>query len=347
MSGGVDSSVSAVLLREAGYRVIGLFMITGAVTGGETGAGARRCCAATDKKDAERVAGLLGIPFYAQDFRREFDRIREDFVQEYRRGRTPNPCLRCNQWVKFGSLLEKADALGADLVATGHYARVERSGGHYLLRNSRDTDKNQTYFLFTLGQRELGRILFPVGDLTKDEVRNLARRAGLPTSEKPESQDVCFVSGTTYHDFVLARGGPSPPGPIVLSDGREVGRHQGTIRFTVGQRRGLGVALGHRHYVTRIDVERNEVVVGPEEELCGSSFTVDELSWVDGMARDDTVEALVQIRYRHRPVEAIIHPLGERRARIEVPGSEKGITPGQAAVFYRGDVVLGGGIIES
>lgn len=348
MSGGVDSSVSAALLCRQGYRVIGLFMITGAVATSDEATASKRCCSAVDAQDAEKVAQGLGIPFYAQDFRREFDLLREDFAREYKRGRTPNPCLRCNQWVKFGTLLQKAATFGADYVATGHYAQVRQTGDGYGLFNGVDADKNQTYFLFTLGQRELSRTLFPVGGLRKEDIRRIAREEGLAVSEKPESQDVCFISGKNYHSFVEDRVGKADSGSIVLQDGTEIGRHDGTLRYTVGQRRGLGVALGERHYVTAIDPEARTVTLGRAAELLRTEMTLSELHWVDGVERGEgeAVEAAVQIRYRHSPQKATIRPLGNRRARVEFHVPESAIAPGQAAVFYRGDQVLGGGIID-
>ncbi len=348
MSGGVDSSVSAALLVEQGYQVIGLFMITGAVATSDEATVSKRCCSASDKRDAENVAERLGIPFYALDFRREFDLLRQNFATEYSQGRTPNPCLRCNQWVKFGSLLKKADTLGAQLIATGHYAQVDRLSNRYRLLNGLDQDKNQTYFLFTLGQKELSRTLFPVGGWHKDEIREYAKKIDLPVADKPESQDVCFIPGKNYHSFVEERTGAGTPGPILLQDGTEVGQHQGTLRYTVGQRRGLQVALGERHYVTEIDISRNAVILGREEDLEQSEMTVSELSWVDGVERSvgEMISAEVQIRYRHSPQVARIEPLGPKSARVSFHDPEKAVAPGQAAVFYRGDEVLGGGIID-
>jgi tRNA-specific 2-thiouridylase len=343
MSGGVDSSTAAYLLTRDGSEVIGLFMRTGVTV--EEGAG-RRCCSLADAEDARRVAERLGIPFYVLNCKAEFDRLIDYFCSEYLRGRTPNPCIRCNTELKFGKLVRYAHALGAEAVATGHYARVERRDGRWALRRGADPAKDQSYFLFGLGQEQLARARFPLGELTKTEVRALARSAGLPVQEKPESQDICFVPEASYREVLAERLGPPRPGKLVDVSGKLVGEHPGCQNFTIGQRRGLGVALGMPYYVVAIEPETNTVVVGPESALLARGCSVRGLVWGALAGLRLPRPAHVQIRYQHHAAEATIVPTGADEVGVWFAEPQRAITPGQAAVFYQGDVVLGGGWIE-
>jgi len=350
MSGGVDSSVAAALLRERGEDVVGVFLRTGAHSGSDAPGAERRCCSATDAADAAAVAERLSIPFYALDYAREFSRVMDDFAAEYAAGRTPNPCVRCNQWVKFGSLFDLADRVGARRVATGHYARIGGAPGRLRLRDARDARKNQVYFLFTLGQRELERAEFPVGGMTKDEVRAEAARLELPVQAKPESQEICFVPDGDHAAVVEARRpGAMADGPVLDLAGREVGRHDGLPRYTVGQRRGLSIPFGERRYVVRLDVARNAVIVGGPEDLRVEEIRVRDVRWADASAppAGTEVRARVQIRYRHPAGAASIRVAGDGVADVRFDEPESGVSPGQAAVFFDGDEVLGGGWIAS
>jgi tRNA-specific 2-thiouridylase len=348
MSGGVDSSVAALLLKEAGHQVIGAFLRLGPDAAGAGRDGRHRgCCSVQDSRDAALVASRLGIPFYAMNYQGEFARVIDYFVEEYHRGRTPNPCARCNQWLKFGSLAERARALGCEAVATGHYARIDHGQGRPRLLRAADPAKDQSYFLFLLPRETLGRTLFPVGGLRKPEVRAIARRAGLPVAEKPDSQEICFVPGD-YREVLRARNPERLlPGRFVDSSGRELGGHQGHQNFTIGQRRGLGVALGSPRYVVAIEPAENLVVLGDREELARTEALVEEVGWlsVDEPPAGISLAAEVQIRHRHRPVPARVTALPGRRAQVEFAEPVEAVTPGQAAVFYSGEVLLGGGWI--
>ncbi|MBK8976685.1 MAG: tRNA 2-thiouridine(34) synthase MnmA [Planctomycetes bacterium] len=348
MSGGVDSSVAALLLAEAGHEVVGVFMRNGvrpAVdAAGATAARAaeRSCCSASDARDAEAVAARLGVPFYAIDYAQEFGRIIDHFADEYRRGRTPNPCVLCNQDLKFGHLFSLADAFGADAVATGHYARSV--GGQ--LRRACDADKDQTYYLFGVARGALPRARFPLGELTKAEVRERARAAGLATAAKPESMEICFVTSGDYRDLVRTRGGAGRPGRFVDRDGQTLGAHGGVGLFTIGQRRGLP-ALGAPHYVVAIRPDAGEVVLATADGLAGRSATVRAVNWlVDPPA--GPLRAEVRIRARMAPAPARLIPLDGAAGSVELCFDDpvRAITPGQAAVFYRGEVVLGGGWLD-
>ncbi|HEY3352072.1 MAG TPA: tRNA 2-thiouridine(34) synthase MnmA [Polyangia bacterium] len=342
LSGGVDSATAAALLCAAGHRVVGISMRL--FDAGGTCAAVGRCCSPADLEDARRVAAHLGIPFYVANYAAEFQRgVIDDFVAEYRRGRTPNPCIRCNERLKFAHLLDQARALGAVAVATGHYARVVEEGGRRHLARGADPRKDQSYFLFMLDDAALGAVRFPVGHLTKDEVRAEARRLGLPVAAKAESQEICFVPDGDYAAFVARQGGAAPPaGEIVDGQGRVLGRHGGVHRFTVGQRHGLGLAFAAPHYVTALDPARGRVTVGPAAALLRAGFTVAEAR-LPGAA---PFRAAVQIRYRHRPAPGTVIPLGGGRAEVRLVAPERAVAPGQAAVFYDGDTVLGGGFIE-
>jgi tRNA-specific 2-thiouridylase len=343
LSGGVDSSVAAALLVEQGFDVVGVTM--------RLSGGGSRCCSLDDVEDARRVADRLGIRFYVADYADEFRReVMEPFADAYLAGRTPIPCVACNGRFKFHRLLERARALGAEAVATGHYARTARdpqSGAVALLRGA-DPAKDQSYFLFDLGPAQLARARFPVGGLDKAEVRARARELGLATADKPESMEICFVPDGDYAGVVEAlRPGAAPgPGEVVDEQGRPVGRHGGVHRFTVGQRRGLDVALGRRVYVQSLDAARNRVVVAPRERLAARGARLAATSWVAGAPPPAPVRARVRVRHRHEGVAARIEPGAGGAAALRFETPVEAVTPGQAAVFYDGERVLGGGWIE-
>jgi tRNA-specific 2-thiouridylase len=359
MSGGVDSSTVAALLVRQGKRVVGLTMqlwnqrrLPGLAPAGATG----RCCSIDDVYDARRVAEQIGIPYYVVNFEREFEqRVVKPFVAEYLAGRTPIPCTLCNNYIKFDRFLEMADAVGAWQVATGHYARVrhDASSGRYQLLRAVDPTKDQTYFLFGLTQAQLARTLFPLGEMAKPAVRELARTFDLSVAEKDDSQEICFVPNGDYAAFLDAylkeTGAPEPPshGQIVSSGGRTLGEHAGVHHFTVGQRRGLGIATGEPLYVIGTDAATQRVTVGGDDELRRGGFFACDVNWVSIDAPDAPVAATVKIRNKHPGTPATIHPTAEP-GRVEVVFAEaqRAVTPGQAAVFYDGDVVLGGGWIE-
>jgi tRNA-specific 2-thiouridylase len=340
MSGGVDSSVAAWLLQQQGHEVVGVFMRNG-VAG--KSAQEKSCCSASDARDAAVVAERLGIPFYAVDYQEEFAALMDHFAAEYRRGRTPNPCVLCNQQLKFGRLFSLADDIGAAVVATGHYARVVDGE----LRTARDAAKDQTYYLFGVEREALRRTSFPLGDLSKPEVRQLAADAGLVTAEKPESMEICFVTSGDYRDIVRARGGGGRAGRFVDAGGRELGRHDGVDAFTVGQRRGLP-ALGTPHYVAAIDAESGDVKLVARDGLDQKVAQVLGVHWlVDAPQPGGAVHAQVKVRARHTAAAARIVADGAGAAVVEFEQPVTAITPGQAAVFYDGDRVLGGGWIEA
>jgi tRNA-specific 2-thiouridylase len=348
MSGGVDSSVAAALLVEQGHEVIGLSMQLYDQTGGDRTFGS--CCTLDDLHDARRVAAAIDIPHYILNFERQFDeRVVANFVGEYAAGRTPLPCARCNSDLKFAALLERARGLGADAVATGHYARVDvdEATGRRVLKRSLDPAKDQSYFLFSLTQEQLARAVFPVGGHTKDAVRGYARRRGLPVADKPDSQEICFVPDHDYAAFVGSRV-PEAGGSIVDPTGRVLGRHEGVHRYTVGQRKGLGLAGspdGRPVYVLALNAADRQVVVGPKSLLQRTTLTASEVNWVVAEP-SGPIRAAGQIRHRHRPAPATVRPLGDHRAELEFDTPQIAVTPGQAAVFYQGDVVVGGGWID-
>ncbi len=349
MSGGVDSSVAACLLHEQGYEVTGLFMRTGVHEPSEPRGPAsdrhRGCCSAADASDARAVAGRLGVPFFALNFKEQFDRIIDYFADEYVRGRTPNPCVMCNEHLKFGRLADYGAAAGADFVATGHYARIDRTDGHWRLLRGLDRAKDQSYVLFGLARDMLPRTMLPIGGMTKDEVRDHARRFGLTLCDKPDSVDICFVPDRDYARVVRERRPEAfVDGPIVNSDGHELGRHGGIANFTIGQRRGVGVAVGLPIYVTRIDPDSRSVTVGPKEALAVEEFVAERARWLVPTPAGP-IRAAVQIRYQHRAAPATVEPLSGDRVRVRFDEPQTAVTPGQAAVFYDGDAVLGGGWI--
>ncbi len=342
LSGGVDSSVAAALLVEAGREVIGVTL--------NLAGGASRCCSLADADDARRVADALGIRFYVANYAERFRaEVIGPFADAYLSGRTPIPCVACNSRFKFDYLLERARVFGADRVATGHYARVDvdpESGG-LRLRRARDRQKDQTYFLFELGQAQLAALEFPLGELEKGEVRARARALGLATADKPESQEICFVPDGDYARAVERIRPEALPGEgeIVDRAGRRLGRHPGIHHFTVGQRRGLGLAADRPLYVAALDAERNRVVVGPAEALHAKGARLERVSWVAGAPPERGVRARVRVRHRHAGTPASIEAHADRQAVVSFDEPVRAVTPGQAAVFYDGDVVLGGGWI--
>jgi tRNA-uridine 2-sulfurtransferase len=348
MSGGVDSSVAAALLTEAGHDVIGLSMQLYDQREGDHGYGS--CCSLDDLYDAGRVARLLNIPHYIVNFEDEFQRtVVSNFIDEYVAGRTPIPCAHCNSDLKFSTLLTRARGFGADLVATGHYARVERDAetGRYRLRRGLDGAKDQSYFLFSLTQDQLARASFPVGDLSKNEVREYARHRGLATADKPDSQEICFVPSGDYAAFIERRAGEmDADGPIVSQTGQVVGRHRGIHHFTVGQRKGLGIALAEPTYVLELRPSEKTIVVGPRRELEQTMLTAGQVNWISGESPNGPVRVTAQIRHRHTPAAATLTALGDGRAAVEFDAPQIAITPGQAVVFYKDDEVVGGGWIE-
>lgn len=343
MSGGVDSSVSACLLQEQGFDVLGSHMkLVHLADGVDHG-----CCGPTARADAAEVARIAGIPFEVVDMSEVFEEtVLADFFAEHEVGRTPNPCTRCNEHIKFGAFLARADDLGIDFVATGHYVRSAFEGGRWRLLRGDDRAKDQSYVLHTLGQRELERSLFPVGSMPKAETRRHAERLGLPVADKPDSQEVCFVPGGDHAVF-LEEYAPAlvRPGEIVDAGGKVLGEHRGTFRFTIGQRRGLGVSTGGRTYVVELDACSNRVVVGPGELLARRGLIADRVTWVAGEPpATDPFEAEVRLRYRGEDVPATIEP-GGGRVLIEFGSPQRGVAPGQGVVVYRGDELLGGGRI--
>ena len=350
MSGGVDSSVAAALLVEQGHDVVGVTLRVWPWTDADEPA--RRfgtCCGTEATDDARRVARTLGIPHYVLDTEREFERaVVDQFVAEYRQGRTPVPCLACNTELKFGSLLRRAGAWDAEAVATGHYARVTRdaASGRYLLWKGRDERKDQSDFLWPLSQAQLAAARFPVGELTKEEVRDQARRLGLATADKPESQEICFIPDDDYRGF-LRRRDPDmfEPGAIVDRQGAPLGRHAGLANFTVGQKRGLGLATGRRLYVLDLDAAANTVTVGSAADLERSRLVARAVNFIAGVPPIEPLRIQARIRHRHTPAAATVRALDGARAEVVFDEAQRAVTPGQSVVFYREDLVVGGGVI--
>ncbi len=348
MSGGVDSSVTAALLAEAGYEVIGATLrLYGS---GRAPARTNACCGASDAIDARRVADAIGIPHYVLDMEDIFRRdVIDDFADSYVRGETPLPCARCNQTVKFRDLLARAKALGADALATGHYARWRRGPDGPELLAGADSRRDQSYFLFATTREQLGAIRFPLGGWDKEKVRAEARRLALPVADKPDSQDICFVPDGGYADVVAGmRPDAAAPGDIVDRDGAVLGRHDGIIRYTVGQRRGLGLGTPEPRFVIRLEPETRRVVIGPREALMGSEVSVRDVNWIGpGERPPESMTVRVKLRSMHAPVNAVLIGGGEDAARVLLDQPFEAIAPGQACVFYDGDRVLGGGWITS
>lgn len=346
MSGGVDSSVAAGLTLEAGHEVIGVTMKLRDTTPEERAGRSASCCSPDDLMDARRVCDTLGIAHYVVDYRDLFRRaVIEPFAADYLRGLTPNPCVRCNDHVKFTPLIERADMLGIDTVVTGHYARLDTDpAGRRRLRAAVDAHKDQSYFLFGLDQATLRRVAFPLGGMDKDAVRAAARRLGLPVADKPDSEDICFVPDGDYARVVEQVADAPGAGPIRHVDGRTLGQHGGIHRFTVGQRKGLGVATGERLYVLGVDADHGAVTVGPRAALRAGGLRAAGCNWI-GAPPSPGQRARIRIRYRHRGVDGEVFADGDR-ALMRFDSPQIAVAPGQAAVIYDGDVVLGGGWIE-
>jgi tRNA-uridine 2-sulfurtransferase len=347
MSGGVDSSVAAALLAEQGHDVIGLSMqLYDTIGDGERSFGS--CCSIDDLHDARRVAAALMIPHYIVNFERQFDElVVSNFVQEYASGRTPLPCAHCNSDLKFATLADRGRGLGAEKVATGHYARVERdeATGRFLLRRAVDPSKDQAYFLFSLTQDQLAQAMFPVGDHPKDAVREYARRRRLPVADKPDSQEICFIPDHDYARFVGERAPEVTGGTILHEDGRVLGRHDGIHRFTVGQRKGLGLSGSSPLYVLELKAADREVIVGPRASLERTTLTASGVNWILDQP-DQPIPVTAQIRHRHQPATAMVRALPDHRTEVVFDAPQIAITPGQAVVFFDGDVVVGGGWID-
>jgi tRNA-specific 2-thiouridylase len=346
LSGGVDSAVAAALLVEQGYGVIGVMLRLWAERG-PGDAHANRCCTPEAVYRAQRVADRLDIPFYLINAEAPFKTHVVDYlVAEYTTGRTPNPCVLCNRTIRFGLLLNRSLALGAEFLATGHYARVRSVEGRYQLLRGRDSHKDQSYFLHTLTQEQLAHVLFPLGGVTKGHVRDIARQRGLPVAEQPESQDICFLADGDYRRF-LAQQAPDliRPGPIRDTAGRVLGQHQGLPAYTIGQRRGLGITATEPLYVLAMEPDQNALVVGTAKEQGRSECAVEEMHYIGGEAPTAAFRAMAQIRYRARATAVTVTPLPGKGAHVRFASPQRDITPGQFLVLYDGEVVLGGGVI--
>ena len=353
MSGGVDSSVAALLLKEAGWQVVGvtLRLWVDPVAEEEAADEARGCCSYDAVSDARKVASLLDIPHYVFDMKEEFyEKIVCNFIEEYKHGRTPSPCIECNRIIKFNSLRQKARGLGIDYLATGHYARIDynKKKEVYRLLKGLDQKKDQSYMLYVLGQEELAATIFPLGEKTKEQVRKIAANYGLTVADKGESQEICFIPDNDYRAF-LKRSFPEAinPGEIVSTAGNKLGCHQGIAFYTVGQRKRLGLTAPQPLYVVKIDARNNRIVVGNEEDLYSAGLLAGALNFVSGEPPDKEQQIEVKIRYRAPAVSAIIHPPVEGFSRLIFKVEQKAVTPGQSVVFYQGEEVIGGGIIET
>jgi len=352
MSGGVDSSVAALHLKEAGYSVVGVTMRLWVDPFSEEQAGseARGCCSLDAVEDARRIAAVLNIPHYVLNMQEEFyDTVVRGFTAEYLRGRTPNPCVECNRFIKFSHLLQKAKGLGINYIATGHYARIkyDPAGSRYRLLKGCDRQKDQSYMLYVLKQDELASTLFPLGDKTKEQVREIAQKHGFKVAAKAESQEICFIPDNDYRSFMERRCPEAlQPGDVVSTDGQKLGRHRGIAFYTIGQRKGLGLTTREPYYVVRMEPEKNRVVVGPVNEAFSSGLLAERLNFIANVPiGPQPVE--VKIRYRAPAVQAMLYPPQNDRVRIIFKKKQKAITPGQSAVFYCGDEVLGGGTIAA
>ncbi len=348
MSGGVDSSVAAYLLREQGYEVIGVTMQIwqkeASCIQEENGG----CCGFTAVEDARRVAEHLGIRYYVMNFRQEFKKhVIDYFVDEYLQGRTPNPCIACNRYVKWESLLQRSLEIGADYIATGHYARIDRlPNGRYSLKKSVTATKDQTYALYNLTQHQLAHTLMPVGEYEKDEIRKMAEAVGLPVAHKPDSQEICFVPDNDYASFIERETGKEiKTGNFVDSRGNVIAPHKGITHYTVGQRKGLGLAMGHPVFVTEIRPETGEVVIGENEDLFTTTLYADKLNFMSVPELDGEVRAVAKIRYNHKGDDCVIRMADTDTAEVVFDRPQRAPTPGQAVVFYDGEYVLGGGTI--
>ena len=346
MSGGVDSSVAALLLQRRGFDVVGVTMKLYSLDQAELPANYQGCCTLDDVEDARAVCRRLGIPHYVLNVQDQFQsHVIDYFTAEYQRGRTPHPCIACNDKIKFNFLVNRARALDAGWVATGHYAQIVRGTEGWLLKKGIDPDKDQSYVLFGMGQDEMDHTLMPVGAYAKSEIRRIARDAAFPNADKPDSQDICFIPLGDYKTY-LQQHVNSIPGEIVDLDGKVLGRHKGIEFFTVGQRRGIGIQVGEPLYVISLDADTRRVVVGPESALNRSQFRASRVNYTSGVIPAGPVEVSVKIRYKSKEAQAVLYPQ-DSEALVYFQEPQRALTPGQAAVFYQGNVLLGGGIIES
>lgn len=346
MSGGVDSSVTAYLLKEAGYDIVGVTMdlleASCRIEKPDT------CCSLQSFADARDVADKLGIEHYIIDCKAEFEReVIRYFLNEYLIGRTPNPCIICNYKIKFGFLLDKTKELKADYIATGHYARIDRENGRYVIKKALDTSRDQSYFLYRLSQHQLRHTLMPLGEYKKEDVREIAAKLGLKVHDKPASQEICFIPNGDYRNFLQQKAkNQLIPGEIVNKAGHVLGEHQGIAFYTVGQRKGLGIAMGRPLYVRTIDATKNTIIVGEEADIYSQELIAEEINWQAVESLTQEIEAIAQIRYLHKGAQAIISPLNDRSVKVRFREPQRAITPGQSIVFYQDILVLGGGIID-
>jgi tRNA-specific 2-thiouridylase len=336
MSGGVDSSVSAWMLKEEGYKVIGVTANLFAT--------ADKCCSGSDAKD---VADRIEIPHYILDLRLEFKKeVIDYFLNEYREGHTPNPCVVCNSKIKFGILLKKARELGADYIATGHYARIEKENSRFILKKGFDLQRDQSYFLYQLSQDQLSHAIMPIGEYTKEEVRKIAASANLKVHNKPDSQEICFVPDGDYRSFIRKNLPKIEPGPILDREGNILSEHKGIYLYTIGQRKGLGIPAKKPLYVIEIDKARNAIIVGEKGETASSSLVAGGLNFIGIETLASEMRAMAKIRHQHKEAEALISPLDNSRVKVQFKEPQQAITPGQSVVFYKDDRVIGGGVIE-
>jgi len=355
MSGGVDSSVAAALLKDQGYDIIGITMVLSCSSKSSD----RGCCSMDAAKDAKRVAEMLRIPHYTLNFKDEFQKlIIDNFIQEYKNGRTPNPCVRCNQFIKFDLLLKKAKELGADFIATGHYARIMTNdkclmtneclpSAYYKLLKGKDQKKDQSYVLYTMTQESLAHTLFPLGELTKEKVRRIAKEFKLPVAEKKESQEICFVEDDDYGRFLKDKiSETAKPGLIIDKTGKIVGRHEGIIHYTIGQRKGIG-AHAAKKYVTGIDLEKNAIIIGEDSDLLEKELVATKLNFISGIFPKKHIDLSTKVRYNGPDAPAELIPLNGKRIKVRFQKPQRAVTPGQSVVFYKGEEVIGGGIIEA
>ena len=347
MSGGVDSSVAAYLLKEQGYDVIGIMMKL-SPDDPEYAENEGGCCSLSAVLDARRVADKLDIPFYVMNFKAPFQNyVIDNFIDEYFNGRTPNPCIMCNKHIKFEELLRKAIAIGADYVATGHYATVEEIDGRYLLRKSEDDKKDQTYALYNLTQEQLKHVLMPCGKYSKPEIREIAEKIGFEVFRKKDSQEICFIPDNNHGKFLEKKSGRKvKPGNFVDKDGNVLGKHKGIVYYTIGQRKGLGIALGKPMFVTDIIPDKNQVVLGNEEDIFKNTLIAKDVNLIPFDKVEGEIEVTAKVRYSARPAKAKLTQVGENKIKLVFEENQRAITKGQSVVFYKGNYVVGGGIIE-
>jgi len=346
MSGGVDSSVAALLTQNMGYECIGCTMKLHDIAPASA-ADSRTCCSLDDVEDARSVCYRIGIPYHVFNFKDEFDeKVIRKFIDSYSRGLTPNPCLDCNRYLKFAKLYERAVVLGCDKIVTGHYARITEDDGVFHLRKGQDDSKDQSYVLYNLTQEQLAHTLFPLGDISKAEARKIAEENGFVNSHKADSQDICFVPDGKYGEFIEKYTGREfQPGDFIGPDGEVLGQHKGIIRYTVGQRKGLGIAYSEPLFVQRISPSENRVYLATDRQIYSRHAEIEDMNIISGEVPASPFRCKVRIRYKHKEQDAVVTPLGDGRANILFDEEQRAVTPGQSAVFYDGDIVLGGGVI--